>query len=342
MKMIICGPDSLRDQVTKVQKVKGLEVEAYSPQEVTLVQKTMDRDQSAKLVLVYEEPASLLALGIEQNQDLSTLEKDWLVQVQPIKNLFRANRGRVLVLSNKSFNVHMSKVISDFMGSKSDIPEELLVPYEVQSSEYSFYLLIAERYLAQNNQVQTTLLELEALSDPRFVDEAEEFDVTRVVDSLKRLQQKAANPEELIRLKNQLQNNQSELKKAQEGWNSEKKNLENQIKEVQEENDEIILELHKVQEMFEEELISQKDFEDRFTQLEQESSRDKNRIRELVAYSLGLEKIIKKQLASKTWKIMAPIRIVGRFVKRIIRRKPVYRTRLPHRPWVLTELENNR
>ena len=60
-----------------------------------------------------------------------------------------------------------------------------------------------------------------------------------------------------------------------------------------------------------------------------------SQVQDLVRYALELERDYMKLLRSRTWKAMAPLREAGRLVKRIVRRRPVPRNRLPSRPDLL-------
>ena len=58
---------------------------------------------------------------------------------------------------------------------------------------------------------------------------------------------------------------------------------------------------------------------------------------ELLSYAVKLEYDYIKLLRSRTWKVMAPVREVGRTVKSLLRGKRVPRNRLPKRPSALAD-----
>jgi hypothetical protein len=100
------------------------------------------------------------------------------------------------------------------------------------------------------------------------------------------------------------------------------------LKELEEENELLLLQLHQVQEELESYYLEAMELRGGASSMDTD---------ELLSYAVMLEHQYSKLLKSRTWKLMAPVREVMRLVKSILRRKRVPRNRLPKRPGVLAD-----
>lgn len=109
-----------------------------------------------------------------------------------------------------------------------------------------------------------------------------------------------------------------------------------QVHELEEENELLLMQLHQVQEELESYYLEAKSLR------EKNSSITTYEMTELAEYAKQLEKKYIMLLKSRSWKIMAPTREIGRLIKSVVRRKRVPRNRFPKRPEIMDRIVGER
>jgi len=189
-----------------------------------------------------------------------------------------------------------------------------------------------ELLLLQLHQVQEELESV--LLEKKNLQELVE-NQSKIDESLDNLKKDFATKEsELTTLqkeKDQLSQELSQLK-------TQKQADPEELNDLKEENELLLLQLHHVQEELESYYLELVDFKANGTSKNGQSTFTLEQdINSLTTYAAELEKKYKRILRSRTWKVLAPVREVGRLLKSIVRGKRVSRNAFPKRPTIMDQ-----
>lgn len=274
----------------------------------------------AHALVCYDAPerevAGCIAMGRLPSQALA----NWLNANEALLDLYRDNFHRITLVKREAFGAHANELFGQLavrsgiaLGRVTVKPTESEVsPDPAEEQQKAIHRLLALQVL-QHPSAQSLAQELEAstlpLCEPEslldLVDEA--YDVLQEGLS-KRADISVEEYEALLQAKEKLTAENAEfLKRAQEQQKlqDEQASLQAKLKDVQEENDLVIEQLHKTQEELEQYLLSYKGSTKRIEKLERDMQQ---KSKQLTSQLEAAKQQLKELRSSKSWKLTAPMR----------------------------------
>lgn len=277
-------------------------------------------------VLFYARPEHFLARALSSGSEPDGRMEEWKNAAEALLAVFRQNRPKVLLFEDEAARkkpeavraLVSQRLRTDLQlisgGSEQDSP----APTAVEQA-------LAARYVAASPELSDLAGELEAAAFPLAA--AAPDNAVSVMEAWREYRELQS---ELEKLKSDQQIATENPPVAPTAGDTD------HAKELEEENEVLLLQLHQAQEELEQYYLEATDLK------QQRSSVSEYELQELAEYILSLEKLLLKLLSSRTWKLMAPVRQAGRIMKGIVRRRRVPRTRLPKRPSSLVRIAGER
>ncbi|MFP4421491.1 MAG: hypothetical protein ACLFRG_13200 [Desulfococcaceae bacterium] len=292
---------------------------------------------SEATLLVYSRPEYAVEAAVADGGSVEEAAEAWTRDARMILELFRRNRSRVTVVHGPTliaFPERFTGWAREAIGLTLASPPRASEPV---SGTDSLARVIAAQAVAASSELRDLAGELEACAVP-FTDEPPGYEASwaegcaelsfmrlRTQELVQRIE---AVQTEKHRALDEVRERCAELEAAQKSAN-DRAERDGHVKELEEENELLLLQLHQVQEELESYYLEAKELRERQGQA---SARDQD---ELTGYALMLEHLYLKLLRSRTWKVLAPVREVSRLLKSLLRGKRMPRNRLPNRPAAL-------
>lgn len=324
MNMIVTGtvPSAAADVATALRS-SDVECDSVRWDERERHDTSGTRGDERRTVIVYRDPRTTVVSQMKDGDPWEALEQ-WTLQTSALLRRFRKYRRHSVVIPETALWESTDRVLSllQFDAGTVIFPQDP----SLQSVD-PMLLLIAGEYVRNSDSASSNWNELVAASDPALVAASPRLEPSVLLQQYQSLRSNDNElSQQLITLKAELQKKTTELGEVASKravldkligeLESDLTEKDRTCREIQEENDEILLQLHKVQELLEHEYLA----------------RD-----EIVTFALTLEKRYEGVLKSKSWAVMKPIRLLGRGLRRLFRGRRVPRNALPKRPASIAE-----
>lgn len=247
-----------------------------------------------ELLLIYTRPGYAVEAAIEAKEEIQPVIDVWTGEAKDFLDFLRRNRGKVKIVHGPTI-FQYPKEFGEFCNKHFGISvsPDMLGPAEEPRAESPTAGVIAAQAVAASFELTDLAGELEASAIPL-----------------------GHKPPSYV-----------------PDWASAYEELRGStdsqpLKELEEENELLLLQLHQVQEELESYYLEAKELRDGASSMDTD---------ELMSYAVMLEHQYSKLLKSRTWKLMAPVREATRLIKSLLRGKRVPRNRLPKRPHVLSD-----
>lgn len=310
-------PDALAERIRGGLAVAGMETVALESDSPL---------PSGSCLLIYSRPEYTVEAAVESGASVDEALEAWSHDAHRIVDLFRRNRPRVTVVHGPSL---LSKPDAFDRWAQETLGRSLSVREPSPASTAhaaALHGLLAAQRVSASPELRDLTGELEACAVP-LDGEPPEFPV-RWEDAYRELQAARATAREVQAAEKTARDLQQALDTATKRQ-KEHEVRDGQIRELEEENELLLLQLHQVQEELESYYLEARELREKHGHA---TARDED---ELTGYALMLEHLYLKLLRSRTWKLLAPLREVSRLLKSVIRRKRMPRNRLPDRPALL-------
>lgn len=333
--LVAATPGSWAESISGFLSAAGFTVERLRPGAVAPQERTL---------LIYSRPEYAVEAAIAAGQKIDPALGEWVREANLVLDLFRRNRSTVTVLDGPTLVSNPELFRTWAKGTLGvTVPERPASSTSVESAAVS--RVIAAQCVSSSLDLRDLAGELEACAIP-LGEEPPEYTVSWE-DAYGELQRSHVAGEcakqELEELRSSVEEREvrvrelsgevDELKqRAKETGEALERVRSEQgagTKELEEENELLLLQLHQVQEELESYYLEAKDLREKQGAA---TARDQE---ELSGYALMLEHLYLKLLRSRTWKVLAPVREVMRVVKSVLRGKRMPRNRLPDRPAAL-------
>ncbi|MFW5880469.1 MAG: hypothetical protein ACOCU9_02435 [Spirochaetota bacterium] len=321
------------DPIATTLTASGVDAADYGT-DLSALADHLQREPDDRCLLCYSRPEYAVARAMILGEDVAAAVDQWTEQARAVADLYVQNRANCILVDCLNASAR-PKQFATLMKSRLGVSingdqTTALCP---TPEPLPTYAVLAAQWPANSQSVSELAGQLEACADP-LGDGGPEY---------------TSPPDKSYAVyKNVLSDNGT---------------LGNN-KELEEENELLILQLHQVQEELERYYLDTIDLKEdlakaqeqletataRLPRLESETTRlqrdlttirsEKDSLhaqaRELAKYALAMEKMADHFLRSTSWKVTVPIRVIGRFIKRVLRRKRVSRSRFPERPHAMT------
>lgn len=299
MKIVIgATAESWMKVLTDVLSQADIDVSQYAQSE-----KSLSEDA---LLLMYSRPEYAIEEAITAGGDIQSAIESWNREAGEMLKLFRHNRKRVHIIHGPSVFDRWDEFY-DFVHKTFGMAKPAVDVHTIDLPD-------------SDNEMARVLAKQTAASSLELTDLAGELEASSVLVG-----------QDPPRYTVDWENAYDEFRTLESQANDQENRNEQNIKEIEEENELLLLQLHQVQEELEAYYLEAKDLR------EQRGGASSMYLDELLTYTVKLEHEYTKLLKSRTWKVMAPVREVSRLVKSLVRGKRVPRNRLPKRPGVMSD-----
>lgn len=340
---VSAAPQSWIQTLTDVLEPAGLELSAYVPDEVP--------PKDGEILLFYCRPEYAVEAAVWEKRELQPAIDAWVRDAGKLLVLIRRNRQRV--------NLFHAPSIFEWPGEFAEwCLSRLGLNVQLDRNQSKHWSngggvvagVIAAQAVSALGELRDLSGELEASAEPlgklppSYSPEwkAAYSHVCSIEEKVERL----SKENELLLLQlhqeqEELESHYLEARKLEEQLAEKIRERDEQdkelkkklgerekfaLKELEEENALLLLQLHQVQEELEGYYLETKENPGGISSIDMD---------ELLSYSVMLEHHYTRLLKSRSWKLMAPLREAGRLVKSVLRGKRIPRNRLPNRPRIL-------
>lgn len=266
------------------------------------------------VVLVHRRAELILAQALQAGMPPEQALKQWQQQAENVQDFYKSNRRQTWVVDAQSLLSDPAAIDTLCQTLELDKPSGLVLP-EALSIPSADHVLIATQLVRQNQSVCRLMAKLEACTLPLSDNSlsAPVVDLDAVLTNLKRSysQQKAlqSSIQQQADQAKQLNNQQSELTTLKEKLNENSTALSEQ----QTENQLLIQQLQLVQEALEKQILGQQALEREHDQM---TAKHQQTLAQAQQKIERLQNKLKQITSSRAWKVAAPVRAVGRTIKR--------------------------
>jgi hypothetical protein len=255
-----------------------------------------DLPKNGKVLMLYSKPEYSIEASITRGEDTQPVIESWIAEAQEFLKLFRHNRQRVLLLHGPDI-LMQPESFSSFCQKELNVTvsADKINQINMPPSDREIFRVLAAQAVTGSLELKDLAGELEASAHTLRTDP------TRYTP-------------DWVSACNEVRGSDNSRPS----------------KELVEENELLLLQLHQVQEELESYYLEAKALR------EKQGNASTADVEDLLSYAIKLEHEYTKLLKSHTWKAMAPVRHLGRIVKGILRGKKVPRNCLPKRPRVLS------